>query len=83
MLCRACCWQLAIGTGKGSLLLYDHNTGIRTMASAKHKKRVVCADWSGVGNVVAFASEDKQARHRPPSPPDHLSCRTRARDFTP
>lgn len=58
---HACVYaQLAIGTGKGSLLLYDHDTGVRTMAAAKHKKRVVCADWSDVGNVVAFASEDKQ-----------------------
>jgi len=53
--------QLAIGTGKGSVLLYNHDDGSRTVVGARHKKKISCMAWSdGEASLLAFASDDKQ-----------------------
>ena len=51
--------QLAIGTGRGELLLYDRAQRTCWSASARHKKRITCGDWNGA-NQFAFASDDRQ-----------------------
>jgi hypothetical protein len=66
--------QLAIGTGKGALIIFDQKTGQKTTATGKHKKRIVCGelmrgvimgshiaagDWN-LDNKLAYASEDRQ-----------------------
>eukprot|EP00753_Platysulcus_tardus_P015313 PLAT4961.1.p1 GENE.PLAT4961.1~~PLAT4961.1.p1 ORF type:complete len:517 (-),score=173.66 PLAT4961.1:54-1385(-) len=50
---------LAVGSAKGSLLLWDSATGQQTVAASRHKRRVTCGCWS-VGGELAFASEDRQ-----------------------
>lgn len=56
------CGQLAIATGKGTLLLYNHATAARSTCPNRHKQRIVCVAWGEDDKVVAFASEDKQVR---------------------
>lgn len=51
--------QLAIGTGRGELLLYDRAQRTCWSANAKHKKRITCGDWNSA-NQFAFASDDRQ-----------------------
>lgn len=51
--------QLAIGTGRGELLLYDRTNRTCWYANAKHKKRITCGDWNNE-NKFAFASDDRQ-----------------------
>lgn len=52
--------HLAIGTGKGALILYDRETGEKVVASGRgHKRRIMCGDWSDAG-TLAYASEDRQ-----------------------
>ena len=51
--------QLAIGTGRGTLILYDKSTNVQSIAQAKHKKKVLCGSWS-LDNKIAYASEDRQ-----------------------
>lgn len=52
--------QLAIGTNKGDLLMYDKYAKQAWYAAAKHKKRISCGDWSDENNQFAFASDDRQ-----------------------
>lgn len=51
--------QLAIGTGRGELLLYDRTARTCWYANARHKKRITCGDWNNE-NKFAFASDDRQ-----------------------
>ena len=51
--------HLALGTGKGSLFIYNYKTNKRREAAGRHKRRIVCGDWNR-GDTLAFASEDKQ-----------------------
>jgi WD repeat-containing protein 19 len=51
--------QLALGTGKGSVVFYNKESGRQTVAASKHKKRIVCGDWN-LDNKFAYASEDRQ-----------------------
>jgi hypothetical protein len=51
--------QLAIGTAKGDVLLYDRTSRTLWFAGAKHRKRVSCGDWNSEGKF-AFASDDRQ-----------------------
>ena len=55
--------QLAIGTGKGTLIIYDKATNEKVVAQGRHKRRIVCGDWN-LENKIAFASEDRQVRKR-------------------
>lgn len=52
-------WQLAIGTNRGHVYIYDHATGVKAQAASKHKRRILCGDWN-LENKFAFGSEDRQ-----------------------
>jgi len=52
--------KLALGTSKGLVVLYDHDTGVRNWAEGRHKRRIVCGAWSPSGQRFCFASEDRQ-----------------------
>lgn len=59
LLC-VCGWeQLAIGTNRGQVYIYDHATGDKTQAVSKHKRRILCGDWN-LESKFAFGSEDRQ-----------------------
>eukprot|EP00808_Paulinella_micropora_P013350 g36582.t1 len=49
--------QLAIGTNKGSLLIYDGVTGGKIPTLGKHSKVIVCACWNSKNQLV-LGSED-------------------------
>ena len=51
--------QLAIGTSKGAVLLFNRDTGATHNAPARHKGAVTCCAWNTSG-VLAIAAEDKQ-----------------------
>ncbi len=51
--------QIAVGTARGELLLYDRLSRCVWVAAAKHKKKLTCGDWNSQGQF-AFASEDRQ-----------------------
>uniref|UniRef100_A0A6I8R870 WD repeat-containing protein 19 n=1 Tax=Xenopus tropicalis TaxID=8364 RepID=A0A6I8R870_XENTR len=49
---------LAVGTSKGSLLMYNLQTSRKVPVLGKHTKRVTCGCWSSQ-NLLALGSEDK------------------------
>ncbi len=50
--------QLAIGTGKGNLVLYNHDTLKKIPILGKHSKAVTCGSWNNE-NYLALASADR------------------------
>lgn len=50
--------QLALGTLKGALLLYDSNTKRKETVVGKHSMEIVDGTW-GFGQVLALGSRDK------------------------
>ncbi len=51
--------HLAIGTMKGSLLIYNKQRKQKSPIVSKHSKRITCGSWSGKGNKLVLGSEDR------------------------
>lgn len=51
--------QLAIGTGKGSLLIYNRKTFKKIPIIGKHTKMITCGAWN-LDNKLALGSIDRQ-----------------------
>jgi len=49
---------LAVGTAKGNLLLYNHQTSRKIPIMGKHAKKITCGCWN-TENLLALGSEDK------------------------
>ncbi|KAL8576385.1 hypothetical protein ACOMHN_048952 [Nucella lapillus] len=49
---------LAIGTFKGNLVIYNHQTGRKASMMGKHTKKITCGAWSQ-GSMLALGSEDR------------------------
>ena len=58
------CWskegpQLAIGTAKGNLLIYNKTKKQKIPVVGKHSKKIVCGSWSQGGNKLVLGSDDR------------------------
>ncbi|XP_046853283.1 WD repeat-containing protein 19-like [Xenia sp. Carnegie-2017] len=49
---------LAIGSMKGNLLIYNHQTSRKVPILGKHTKKIICGAWNSQ-NLLALGSEDK------------------------
>jgi WD repeat-containing protein 19 len=50
--------MLAVGTVKGNVSIYNHNTSKRIPIIGKHTKRITCGTWN-TENLLALGSEDR------------------------
>lgn len=54
--------MLAVGSARGNVSIYSHQTMRRTPILGKHSRRITCAAWSSGGaaqQVLALAGDDK------------------------
>lgn len=51
--------QLAIGTAKGNLLIYNKDKKQKFPIVGKHGKKICCGAWTKKGNKLVLGSEDK------------------------
>ncbi|XP_065839406.1 WD repeat-containing protein 19-like isoform X2 [Oscarella lobularis] len=51
-------FQLAVGTTKGNLLIYNHQTSRKVPVVGKHMKKITSGAWNAQ-NLLALGSEDK------------------------
>jgi len=51
--------QLAIGTAKGNMMMYNKRTTKKQTIMGKHSKKITCGAWHSRDNILALASEDK------------------------
>lgn len=51
--------QLAIGTAKGNLLIYNKTKKQKIPIIGKHSKKISCGMWSNGGNKLVLGSDDK------------------------
>ncbi|XP_072391731.1 WD repeat-containing protein 19 isoform X3 [Diabrotica undecimpunctata] len=49
---------LAVGTVKGNVSIYNHNTSKKTPIIGKHTKKITCGAWNNE-NLLALGSDDK------------------------
>ncbi|XP_013417652.1 WD repeat-containing protein 19 [Lingula anatina] len=49
--------QLSIGTAKGNLMIYNHQTSRKIPILGKHTKKITCGAWSSQ-NLLALGSQD-------------------------
>jgi len=50
--------HIAIGTAKGTVLIYETSSQSMKETSLRHKRRIVCGDWN-MDQILAYATEDK------------------------
>lgn len=50
--------QLAVGTAKGNLLIYNKSKKQKIPIVGKHSKAITCGDWSCKGNRLILGSDD-------------------------
>ncbi|KAI6657490.1 WD repeat-containing protein 19-like [Oopsacas minuta] len=58
-----CSWSkvsshLAVGTSKGSLIVYNHQSSKKVPVIGKHSKRITCGAWNSQNQIV-LGSDDK------------------------
>mmetsp|Transcript_37995 Transcript_37995/g.88783 ORF Transcript_37995/g.88783 Transcript_37995/m.88783 type:complete len:1377 (+) Transcript_37995:70-4200(+) len=58
------CWskigpQLAIGTARGNMMLYNKRTMKKQTIMGKHSRKITCGSWHGTENILSLGSEDK------------------------
>lgn len=51
--------QLAIGTKKGALVIYNKRTMKKQTIMGKHSRKITCGCWHSTQNVLALGSEDR------------------------
>jgi len=51
--------QLAIGTARGNMMIYNKKTMKKQTIMGKHSRKVTCGAWHPSDNILALGSEDK------------------------
>jgi len=51
--------QLAIGTARGNMMIYNKRTMKKQTIMGKHSKKITCGSWHTHENILSLGSEDK------------------------